>query len=513
MLLPWWSVVLMLLPVSLGAAIAATAPTVAQRLDYARVSRANGTFTALYGPLYDASLGGLTAWRCGFFPVVLALFSALTVIRHTRAEEESGRRELLGSAVVGRHAPLAAALAVTLAANLVGAAVVTLTMLRWGQPLAGSIAFGLELAAAGWVFAGVGAVAAQLTAGSGSARGVASSALGVSYLVRVIGDADGSVSWLSWLSPIAWSHEVRAYAGDRWWVLLVPLAVTVLCSLVAPVLASRRDLGAGLLPPRLGPQVAPAGLGTPFGLAWRLQRTSLAAWLTGLALVGLVFGSLAESIADILRDNPSMQDIFARLGGRHALVDSYLAAALGLLGLMACGQAVQAALRMRTEETQGRAEPVLGTAVGRWAWVGGHLPFVLLGPAVSLAIAGALTGLAYGGHTTDLSGQVGRCLGGALLQVPAVWVVAGVALALFGLLPRLTVALGWGTVALCVAVGLFGRLLNLGQWLLDVSPFTHVPRYPGDTVSAVPVVVLAAVAVLLGAAGLAGLRRRDIPVG
>jgi ABC-2 type transport system permease protein len=63
-----------------------------------------------------------------------------------------------------------------------------------------------------------------------------------------------------------------------------------------------------------------------------------------------------------------------------------------------------------------------------------------------------------------------------------------------------------------VLVALVGAALQLDQWVMDLSPFSHVPRLPGAGASAAPLVALAAVAVALGAAGLAGLRRRGIPV-
>jgi ABC-2 type transport system permease protein len=182
-----------------------------------------------------------------------------------------------------------------------------------------------------------------------------------------------------------------------------------------------------------------------------------------------------------------------------------------MLGLIAAGYAIQAALRLRSEEASLRAEPVLATAVGRVRWACSHLAFSLLGPSVALATAGLTTGLAYGLDTGQVGREVPRLMGAALLQLPAVWLLAAVAVALFGLAPRFA-AVAWAALAFCLVILLVGAAMRLGQWLLDLSPFTHLPKVPGGTVFATPLIWLLAVAVALGTAGLVGLRRRDMPV-
>jgi ABC-2 type transport system permease protein len=144
-------------------------------------------------------------------------------------------------------------------------------------------------------------------------------------------------------------------------------------------------------------------------------------------------------------------------------------------------------------------------------WAGSHLAFSLLGSTVALAVAGLTTGLAHGLNVGDAGREVSRVLGAAMLQLPAVWTLAGVAVALFGLLPRLAPA-AWGAYGACFLIGIIGTTVRLSQWVMDLSPFTHTPRAFGVAVSATPVIWLTAVAVALVAAGLAGLRRRDIPV-
>jgi ABC-2 type transport system permease protein len=197
------------------------------------------------------------------------------------------------------------------------------------------------------------------------------------------------------------------------------------------------------------------------------------------------------------------------MGGRKGLVDAYLAAVLGITGLTAAAYTVQATLRLRAEETSGRVEPLLGTRVGRIRWALSHLVFALLGTALLLAVAGVGAGLAYGVQIHDVGGQVPRLLAAALVQLPAAWVLAGLGAALFGLAPRLA-ALTWAGLAACVLLLELGALLGLGQWIVDASPFAHVPKLPGSAFTATPLLWLTGIAAVLSATGLAGFRRRDI---
>jgi ABC-2 type transport system permease protein len=487
-------------------------PTPEQQMVYAETLR-TPALVALYGPLFGTSIGALAATRAGFAPVLVALVSLMVVIRHTRVDEEAGRRELLGSTAVGRHAPLAAAILTTVGANVALGTVLALGMISQNLPVEGSAALGLSYAAVGAVFAAVGGLAAQVAEAPGRARGLGLIALATAFVLRLAGDvsaqAGGGLGWMSWLSPIGWGQQVRPYADERWWVLLLPVALTAVVATVAVVVSARRDVGGGVIAPRPGPATADRSLGSALGLAWRLHRGSLAGWAVGFALLGLIFGAVADEIGRLVAVTPEFAEAIARIGGQEALTDAYLAASMGVMGLIASGYAIQAALRLRAEESSLRAEPILATGVSRLRWAGSHVAFTLLGPAVAMVAGGLLAGLSHGVASGDVAGEVPRLLGGALVQLPAVWVLAGIAVALFGLLPRLAAA-SWGALALFVFLGQLGQILQLDQWVLNLSPFTHVPNLPGGELAAPPIAWLAAVAGGLTALGLAAWRRRDL---
>jgi ABC-2 type transport system permease protein len=201
----------------------------------------------------------------------------------------------------------------------------------------------------------------------------------------------------------------------------------------------------------------------------------------------------------------------ALLGGNRSLVDTFLAATMGIVGVLASACAIQALLRLRSEEETARAEALLSTPVGRTRWAMSHVVFAALGPAVALAAAGLAAGLAHGLRSAAVDREVPRVLSAALIQLPAVWVLAGIALALFGLLPRFASAMSWSALVAFVLIGQLGALLQLSPWLLALSPFRHIPMLPAsDLPPLAPLLVLAAIAAILAAIGLVGLRRRDI---
>jgi ABC-2 type transport system permease protein len=489
-------------------------PTVESRQALASTLARTPALIALTGPGFNlSSIGGLTAWRLGGFgSVMVALLGIFTVTHHTRLQEENGRLELVGSGRVGRFAPLAAALAVAWGVTLLIGLALGAALASLGEPAAGSLALGLAFTAAGWTFAAIASLTAQLSRSARVANGLAGAVLGAAFLLRAVGDSagSGSLSFLSWLSPIGWGQQVRPFAGERWELFGLSLALTAVCTAAAFLLQARRDLGESLLASRPGPAVAPDSLRSSLGLAWRIHRGALAGWAAGLAILGIVLGSLAEGVGSLVGDNPQLAEIFRRMGGAQNLIASYFASAMGIVGLLAGAFAVQGALRLRSEEAGGRAEPLLATKVSRSAWVFGHLGVVFLGATALLAAGGISAALAHGVRTGDVSGALADLAPAAPLQLPAVAVIAALTFALFGLMPRASSA-AWAFLAASVVLAQLGQILRLPGWLLNLSPFAHIPQIPVEVVTAPPLVALTAVAAGLVVIGLAGFTRRDVP--
>ncbi|MDQ0776246.1 ABC-2 type transport system permease protein [Streptomyces aurantiacus] len=502
--IPLWVGVVALMVVSMPGSLESVYSTAAERADVIRQMAANGSLRATYGPVFSDSLGGLVAWRVGAYAGVFAgIMSLLVVLRHTRDEEESGRQEMLSAGMVGRRAPLTAALLAALVANAALALLITAGLA--GQGASGALALGLGTAGVGMVSATTAAIVAQFTESARLAKGLSGGLLGATFVLRAAGDSsvdDGS-SVLTWLSPVGWLENLRAFAGERWWVLLLFTAAVALQGATAYELAGRRDVGMSFLPTRPGP--ATGRLGTAGALAWRLQRGSLLGWSLGFLAAGAAFGGVTKGATDLVGDNERTREIIERMGGQSGITDAFLATMVGMLGMVAALYVVQSVLRLHGEETSQRAEPVLAGAVGRLRWARGHL-LIAFGGAVLIMLLGGL-GLAAGYGRSP-----GAILGACLVQLPAIWSVGALAVLLYGVSPQVAPG-AWAVAGAALLLGWIGPALDLPEPVMDLSPFGHLPKLPGGEMAWTPVLVLTAIATALVAAGMAAFRRRDLATG
>ena len=498
----WWIAAGTLLYYSQAPSVDGVYATQAEFDTAAASMEGNVALIAMTGPARALNtVGGQVAWQSMAFGAVLAgLMSMFIVGRHTRAEEESGRDELVRSTAVGRHAPIVAALAVASLANVLMGVLITLSLLSYGLAAAGSISIGVALTLTGFTFTGVALVAAQLTDGTRAMYGIAGAVIAVAYVLRAVGDV--TENGLSWLSPIGWGQAMRPFADELWWPAVIPVVATALLVVAGLALFARRDVGAGLWPARPGPA---RGNGSALGLAWRLQRGSVIGWTLGIFPLGLSYGSIGNDVEELVGSSDATAEV---LQSRGDLTAAFYAFAILNIALIGAGFAISSALRPLGEEDAGRVETMLATSLPRRVWLLGHVSVTVLGTAIVL-LAGALgLGLGFALVTGD-GGAVGRYFEATVPYVAPVLLLAAVARLLHGVVPRLAF-LAWVGLAVCVVVMFFGQLLNFPSWLIDVSPFSHLAFTPAEDVRWTPVLAVALVALVLSVVGQIAFRRRDV---
>ena len=453
--------------------------------DYIRQNQGN----ALLGVIAADTIEAATVWRIRIASaVIISIFGIILMINNTRKDEEQGRLELLRSGAVGRKAPLCAIFIKVFGANLLGGIFMTLGFIASGFPAAGSLAAGMATAFCGCCFSAIAAVFAQIAPNARMARGLAFGSVAFFMVLQVVANVTG-IGGLLILTPLGWCAASRAYAGENLWLFLFAALVVALLTLTAFALHERRDMGGSYVKERGGRETAAAGFKTPFSLAWRLQRGTLAVWLAAYALMGLVIASLRPSINEMLGGTNFLPELSAIVGGAGS---AFLAILSYILTQVVTAYALIAVLRPRDEESLTRTELVLSAPVSRVGYMAGHLLIAFAGSAAAIALFGALTG------------ELASCAA----RIPAVWTVASFAALIYGGLPRAAAPAGWGLFGVLLAMEFLWETKFIGDNIFKLSPFAWV--YPGVAVSAATVLTTTAIAALMTGLGLFCFSRRDI---
>jgi len=456
------------------------------------------------------TVGGFVVWDAGWFmALIVGIWALLATTRLLRDEEDKGRADVVLATAVHPVRLLLVQLGVIGAMLLAVAVTVWLSLVALGLDPAASLLFGAGLAGVGASSAAVAAVAAQLFDVRRRAVAVASAALAGMYVLRMIGSSDDSREVVLLLTPFGWMDGLRAFSGERWTGLLpLVLAPTLLVALAVRE-RGRRDTGGSRFAghDRHAPRVHL--LGNPAAFGWRLGQGVLAAWVVGVAVLSLVFGTLLPSVVDLLEEDEEYVRALEQLG-----VD-LTSPVEGFLALLAVTMALVFALfvswrigALRAEEGSGRLEHLLVRPVVRWRWLTMSALQAVAAAVVVVVAAGA--GVWVGAVVAGAEVSAGQALVPMLTTLPVVVLFTGIAVLSLGAVPRLTIGLPVGLAVLTYLLDLLQTVLDLPSAVMDLSPFRWLPTPPDDSFAPVPALVL----VLLGAAsaalGIVLFARRDV---
>lgn len=469
---------------------------------------AGGSLYAINGRVEGIdTLGGVIQDEFTFVSSFLApLLGLVLVARLTRAEEESGRLELLMARQVERRAAPLAAIALTGLVLIVNTVGMGLAMLAAGVPVGRGFLYAGSMTATSFFFAGVAVVAAQLVRHTRGVYMIGFTVVLAAYLLRGVGDV--SDNRVVWLSPLGWMEKVAAFGPIRAWALLIPLVLGSLLVGTAVVLADRRDLGSSMWGGRPGPASASAVLRRPLGTAWALQRPSIVGWMIGGSAFAGMFGALANETVKAMADNPSLAEA---LGATGPPENGFLAMVLLYVAVIGGIYATQAVAALGREERAGHLEVMLARPIGRTRWLAANVAIVALGLVAVVGTSVLVFSVAAALSVGD-RGRMAGLIGDGFSYLPSVLLIGSIALAVFGVLPR-RFAAAWVVVATTATIAFLGPGLDLDQWLLDLAPTTHVGFPPAEPVGTVGLVVMSGLSVLAGVVAFVGFRRRDIPQG
>ncbi|WP_217586136.1 ABC transporter permease [Lentibacillus saliphilus] len=508
--IPVWVISLTVMIFMVAVAFEELYPTQQER-DILGQTMDNPAITAMLGPMSQGpyTIGVMTAHEMLLITALIAgVMSILLFNRHNRQDEEDGRLEMIRSFPVGRLSSLSASFIVVTLTNVLLALVIGVGLASLGiksMSLEGSLLYGGTIGATGIFFAGITALFSQLLQGSRNVFGLSMGFLLLAYLIRAAGDVDESS--LSMLSPLGWVTATDAYYSNNWWpVIVLGIGGCVLFA-GAAFLYSKRDLEAGLIPSRPGKQHASSLLNGPLGLVLKLQRTGMITWGVALLMLGLMYGSVLGDLETFITGNDMLNEMIVAQGD-NSITEQFLPLLLAVISLIATVPPVMAMNRLYTEEKKGRNEHILSRTVSRSRQMGTYIGVALFNGfiMVSLSAIGLWTAAQV---TMDDPLSFGLIFGGSMSYYMATIVMIAFSACIIGVIPRL-LSLVWFYVFYSFLAIYLGGLLDIPDWLQNVSPYGHVPQIPIEDMTALPLIVLALVAVGLFIVGLTGYQKRDI---
>lgn len=454
--------------------------------------------------------GGFAVWDGGWMVMlIVGCWALLTATRLTRGEEDSGRAELTLCRPATATGILLAHLSAmgVAAAGIAVAAAVPFAVL--GEPVGGAVIWGLGLGGFAAVGAAVGAVVAQVFAPRGHAVSAGLALLAAAFVLRLVANSADNRAWLARFGPFGWVDRLRAFSDDRWLWLLAPLIVATVLVVGATAMCERRDSGAALWRRARKDRSSRRLLGSSIGFGWRLGLGGLAAWTSILAISMFAFGLMTRALVDFINQDRTYRRMLEAMG-----VDMSVPA-LGYLSYIAVFSALPFAVftafrlgRFRQDEAEGRLDNLFARGVVRWRWLAATTADLLLAAAVLVAGAGA--GLWAGASLADApvsAGDIAEVMAGT---VPVVACFTGIAIAAFGLVPRLATILPVVLAVSAYALNAFGTSLDWPSLVLGISPFHHLAQLPASPMTWQSVAVLIGVGAAAAATGIAVFTRRDL---
>jgi ABC-2 type transport system permease protein len=506
----------------------------------------NPIMISMMGPIYEAdgvyTTGTIyTGMMLLWVMMSVAIMNIFIIIRHTRADEERWRAEVIRSLPVGRLATVHAAMLTALIINAILALVTGLGLAAVGTAemnmnFAGGMLYGAVLGASGLVFAAVTAIFCQLSASSSGAYGLSFLVLGGSYMLRAAGDVGNEI--LSLISPLGLAQRTKIYAENDLLPLFALIAAAIVLAAIAYKLNSVRDLGQGIIPARPGRYRAKKSLLSSFGLSLRLLKNAIIVWVITMFLLGASYGSIIGEIDRFVGDSPEYltlvgipPDILETLSESDKadmIVDGFGGFVTTMMTLIALVPLLMFAMKPKAEEIDGRAEGVLSRSVSRGKYLAGYVIITfIMSILVQLCSALGLYGAAQSTVTEGVAGETAAVLNPFVLEkllaanfayLPAMWLIIGFTVLVVGFFPRAG-GVVWGYYGFTCFMALIGNIPDLlPAWVSNLTPFNFIPEirvtnfdlFPAAENSFAPLAAMTTAAIALTVIGFIGYRKRDL---
>lgn len=469
--------------------------------------------SAMQGPVMTSTLAGVIVWRMmGLNVILLGIGSVITIVRHTRTEEESGRSELIRAYVTGKYANLTAALFLTLIINGIAGLLQTILLISVGGNFIGSILFGLTVVAGGFFYAGIGALGTQLRENAGGARGLGLLFVGIGFFLMIINNGSGGYTPLKWITPMTWHRLTQPLGENSIGFLFYFLTFSVIPILLSFILSNKRDVGAGIMPSKQGIAKAKPSFNSPLALSWRLHKSSFWTWFIGVGAFGAGIGSIAQNISD----NEELGSLLGSLGDTNWVLqvgnqNAFVGIIVYIVSLAVALYGISTVLKSHKEEIESRGELILSKPVSRQQWIRSHLLIAFVTSASLMLMMGLGSGLINGMTAENFADTFLQTFIMSVSKIPAVWMLVGITSLINGFIPKGVSALSWTAWIIFAGLELLWEGGLIGWTMMRLSPFSFAHYIiPVNDLPWFSLMLLSLLSITLTLFGLYGFSKRDI---
>lgn len=475
----------------------------------------NPAMTAIVGapPVETAAnytLGALYSHNMLLFTSLFSsIISILHVISHTRKEEDLGLTEYISSFKIGRQANSLAVLVETIFINILLVLVIVGVMSNF---ISGSITvegvflYAISLATAGIMGATVALVMTQIFPNSVSATGASLSILGILYVIRGVTDTVNVT--LSMLNPMGWVYLTYPFTKNNWLYLSFAIIFSLIVSMIAFGLESKRDMGAGFLPENQGKEKARKSLLSVPGLFFRLNRGVIVSWFLVFAFLGIAYGSIYGDLQTFVGSNEFIAEMLAYEG--LAIEDYYTKTIIMVLVSLVSILPIMILNKLFVQEKQLRLNQLFSTKVTRANFYWTNIIMAILTGVIGIGLVSGflgITGLAVMGEGNSPV-TFNDFFATGYNQLPSLLFIAGITSLLLGWLPNLNrlpyVYLGYSTIIN------FGNLVTFPDWMENLAIQTYIPEMPLENFDSTIFAVITGISLTFMVIGYIGYSRRDL---
>lgn len=486
-------------------------PTLEERQAVA-FSMENPAMIAMMGPVYgkeNYTIGALMSNQSLLFTAVaVGVINIILVNRNTRVDEELGRIEVVRSLPVGRLTNILATMFVACFLNFIYFIFIGLGLYFIqveSMNLEGSLLFSAVIGSVGLIFSMITAFFANISSTSRSTLGLSFSILGVSYLVRALGDVTNET--LSMMSPLGLVLRSEVYVKNNWQYVIITLIISLIIMVFTLYLASLRDLGRGFLPESRGKESASSFLVSSIGLIVRLLRTSIISWFIALFVLGLSYGFLLGDIEYFFESSEMIKAMFD-YGTENSAVDQFITVLMPIVSLISTIPVILSILKVKTEEKTERMEIILSKGTKRTYLLKSSLIVVLI-QSVFNQLLFALGFWLASLNVLENSLLLIDTIIYSIVYLPAIWLMVGIAVFLIGCLPKLTILL-WIYYAYSFFVMFLGSILQISDNLVKVSQYELIPKLPQENLEYTNLITLTLITTVLLIVGTFNYNKRDL---